>query len=86
MADRKPPGPCCDEFVRLHSNLGRRGFSIRTEALSPGRTRATLHFNAVPEQDEPRLAEALKPGKIVAQAVGRETIRHCPFCGTRLGT
>jgi hypothetical protein len=86
MADRSLPAPCCDDFVRLHSNLGRRGFSIRTETVAPRRTRATLHFNAVPEQDEARLAEALRPARIVAQAVGRETIRHCPFCGSRLGT
>src|SRR5215204_6026085 len=45
---KKPPGPCCDEFVRLHSNVGRRGFSIRIETQAPGETRATLHYNAVP--------------------------------------
>ena len=77
---------CCDDFIRLHSNLGRRGFSIRTETLSPGQTRATLHFNAVPAEDEGRLAEALKPARIVAQSVGRETITHCPFCGAKLGS
>lgn len=77
---------CCPEFVRLHSNLGRRGFSIRTETPAPGNTRATLHFHAVPPEDEPRLATALKPAKLVAQAAGWETIRHCPFCGARLGT
>ena len=76
---------CCDEFIRLHSNVGRRGFSIRTETLAPGQTRATLHYNAVPTEDEARLAEALKPARIVAQSVGRETITHCPFCGARLG-
>ena len=34
---------------------------------------------------EARLAEVLKPSKVVVQAVGRETIRYCPFCGARLG-
>ncbi len=77
---------CCNDFIRLHSNLGRRGFSIRTESLGPGQTRATLHFNAVPAEDEARLAKALKPARIVAQSVGRETIAHCPFCGARLGS
>jgi len=81
----KAGGPCCDDFVRLHSNLGRRGFSIRTETVSPGQVRAMLHFNAVPPGEEERLAAALKPAKLVAQAVGRETIAHCPFCGARLG-
>ena len=76
---------CCDGFVRLHSNVGRRGFSIRTETLAPGETRATLHYNAVPAQEEARLAEALKSSRVVVQAVGRETIRHCPFCGAKLG-
>jgi hypothetical protein len=69
---------CCDDFVRLHSNIGRRGFSIRTG------DQATLQFNAVPEQEEARLADALKPSKLVAQAVGQESIRFCPFCGARL--
>jgi hypothetical protein len=86
MTTKKPAGPCCDEFVRLHSNVGRRGFSIRTETQAPGETRATLHYNAVPAQEESRLAEALKSSKVVVQAVGRETIRHCPFCGATLGS
>jgi len=86
MSERKPPGPCCDDFVRLHSNVGRRGFSIRTETQAPGQTRAALHYNAVPAQEEARLAAALKPSKLVVQAVGRETIRYCPFCGATLGT
>jgi hypothetical protein len=77
---------CCSEFVRLHSNVGRRGFSIRTETTEPGVVRAALHFNAIPAEDEARFAAALRPARIVAQAVGRETIRHCPFCGARLGT
>jgi hypothetical protein len=76
---------CCDDFIRLHSNLGRRGFSIRTETSAPGQTRATLHYNAVPAEDEERLAQALKPARIVAQSVGRETIVYCPFCGACLG-
>jgi hypothetical protein len=80
------PLSCCDDFVRLHSNLGRRGFSIKTETVSPGQVRATLHFNAVPPGEEERLGAALKPAKLVAQAVGRETISHCPFCGARLGS
>ncbi|HZE99166.1 MAG TPA: hypothetical protein VE981_19335 [Planctomycetota bacterium] len=75
------PASCCDEFVRLHSNIGRRGFSIRTAD-----SKATLHFNAIPPMDEQRLAEVLKPAKIVAQLVGRESIRFCPFCGAALGT
>jgi hypothetical protein len=70
---------CCDDFVRLHSNVGRRGFSIRTVE-----SRATLHFHAVPPEEEERLAAALKPAKIVAQSMGRESIRHCPFCGAKL--
>ncbi len=78
--------PCCGDFVRLHSNVGRRGFSIRTETQAPGDTRATLHYNAVPEQEEARLAEALKPAKVVVQAVGRETIHYCPYCGAKLGS
>ena len=78
-------GPCCDAFVRLHSNIGRRGFAIRTETTAPGETKATLHFNAVPAQDEARLAETLKPSKLVVQSLGRESIRYCPFCGARLG-
>jgi hypothetical protein len=77
---------CCGDFIRLHSNLGRRGFSIRTETAAPGQTRATLHYNAVPAEEEQRLAEALRPARIVAQSVGRETIAHCPFCGARLGS
>jgi hypothetical protein len=77
---------CCGDFIRLHSNLGRRGFSIRTETSAPGQTRATLHYNAVPAEDEERMAEALKPARIVIQSVGRETITHCPFCGARLGS
>ncbi|MBV8881683.1 MAG: hypothetical protein JO332_17130 [Planctomycetaceae bacterium] len=72
---------CCDDFIRLHSNVGRRGFSIRTVD-----SKATLHFNAVPAEEEARLAEALKPRRIVAQAMGRESIRYCPFCGAVLGT
>lgn len=72
---------CCDDFVRLHSNVGRRGFSIRTVD-----GKATLHFNAVPAEEEPRMAEALKQKKIVVQAMGRESIRHCPFCGATLTT
>jgi len=83
---KQPPGPCCDDFVRLHSNVGRRGFSIRTETQAPGDTRATLHYNAVPPQEEERLADALQSSKVVVQAVGRETIRHCPFCGAKLGS
>ena len=78
----KKPGACCDDFVRLHSNIGRRGFSIRKE----GQGRATLHFNAVPPHEEAGLAEALKSTKVVVQAVGRETIRNCPFCGATLGS
>jgi hypothetical protein len=85
MTKKKLSGPCCDDFVRLHSNVGRRGFSIRTETRAPGDTRATLHYNAVPAHEEQRLAEALKPSKVVVQAVGQETIRHCPFCGATLG-
>ena len=77
---------CCGDFIRLHSNLGRRGFSIRTETQAPGQTRAMLHYNAVPAKEEQRLAEALKPAKIVAQSVGREKIAYCPFCGARLGS
>jgi hypothetical protein len=77
---------CCDDFIRLHSNLGRRGFSIRTETSMPGQTRASLHYHAVPTGEEQRLAEALKPARIVAQSVGCETITHCPFCGARLGS
>lgn len=70
---------CCNDFVRLHSNVGRRGFSIRTVD-----SKATLHFNAVPAEEEQKLAEALKPKKFVVQAMGRESIRHCPFCGAKL--
>ena len=69
---------CCDKFIRLHSNIGRRGFSIRTGE------KATLHFHAVPPEDEARLAEALKPVKLVAQSMGHESISYCPFCGARL--
>lgn len=72
-------GPCCDAFVRLHSNVGRRGFSIRVVE-----GRGSLQFNAVPEAEEPRTAEALKGAKIVAQMMGRESIAHCPFCGAKL--
>jgi hypothetical protein len=77
---------CCEDFVRLHSNVDRRGFSIRVETQGPGDARATLHYNAVPPKEEGRLAETLKASAVVVQAVGRETIRHCPFCGARLGS
>lgn len=80
MAPRKPPGACCDDYVRLHSNIGRRGFSIKK--ADDGRT--ALHYNAVPPHEERKLADALKSAKVVVQAVGAETIRHCPFCGARL--
>lgn len=78
----KKTGACCGDFVRLHSNIGRRGFSIRTEAQA----KPTLTYNAVPPHEEAGLAEALKSTKLVVQSVGRETIRHCPFCGAQLGT
>jgi hypothetical protein len=82
MPGKPSAGPCCEDFVRLHSNIGRRGFSIRTE----GGTRATLHFNAVPAHEETKLADAARAARVVVQAEGREAIRHCPFCGKRLGT
>ena len=78
---KRAPGPCCDEFVRLHSNIGRRGFSIRTEDGS----RAMLHFNSVPAHEEPKLAEAARSARVVIQAAGQEAIRYCPFCGAALG-
>jgi hypothetical protein len=79
----KKTGPCCEAFVRLHSNVGRRGFSIRVHQPEG---KATLQFNAVPEQDEARTSEALNAAKVVAQTMGRESIAYCPFCGARLGT
>jgi hypothetical protein len=78
----KKIGPCCDSFVRLHSNVGRRGFSIRVDHDA---AKAVLHFNAVPAEEEGRMAAALKAAKIVAQSVGRESIAFCPYCGARLG-
>lgn len=69
---------CCDAFVRLHSNVGRRGFSIR---MVEGK--GSLQFNAVPEAEEARTAEALKTAKVVAQMMGRESIAYCPFCGVK---
>lgn len=72
-------GPCCDSFVRLHSNVGRRGFSLRVVE-----GKASLHFNAVPESEEARTTDALKAAKVVAQTMGRESIGYCPFCGAKL--